>query len=659
MGEDFSEEPDIGDIAIKAENLDIDSTRPSPIFSAHSPSQISANSSTAVTPNQIPGDGSSQPPLVQTHSPPNNTIHGRAHPYSATSDIHTRGHGGVGGDSDHHRQQKRRPHTKSRNGCMTCKRRRVKCDETRPVCRNCTNLRLECRYASTATLGCADLQIMNLRLLHHYVCEVAQTIASSGISTLSIWQIDVPEMGFKYPFLMHAILMFSATHLAQVDPKTYGSVVTQHRGEALSLLRSEVQKINGDNVDALVAASVLLILDAMANAAPPAEMVQCSLPASTWLHHVRGAATILLALGTLPPTSKFYAFMGIDLLDLANCVAPHNAQGFSSMRCFTPELADLYPVHLSSPYYPSLAFLDKLLQQRMRPDFILRVFSFPALMDGKFVQLLARGDTWARRIVAVYYSLVRSYCNEMKGQLWFLQGVSKVLPIDTDSKFGGLGFVNDALPVSQSVDSILARFDASFAAANNEAEAAMFSMLDIGAENGQNTRRSAASQRRQQSAQQAFMNPNNLPQTQTQQSSHPASVVSTPVMGPALGVNSQVPDMLPLSTYTSQDSNLGGDSYGNNLVDDPLSQIGGNTLGMPSGPGGLGSNPGNSGLPTYGTSPPGMGVGIMPGLMSSTSRNSGGLPFLGGSGYGNPDMGFQDTYGNAGLEFDQDDGMPL
>lgn len=641
---------------IKSENLDTDSTKPSPSFAAHSPSQLSVNSSAAATPTQIMGDAASQPPTIQTHSPPSSSAHGRAHPYSAVSDLHTRGLGGVSGDSDHHRQQKRRPHTKSRNGCMTCKRRRVKCDETRPVCRNCTNLRLECRYASTASLGCADLQTMNLRLLHHYVCVVAQTIASSGISTLNIWQIDVPEMGFNYPFLMHAILMFSATHLAQTDPKTYGSVVTQHRGEALSLLRTEVQKINGDNVDALVAASVLLILDAMANAAPPTEMVQCSLPASTWLHHVRGAATILLALGTLPPTSKFYAFMGIDLLDLANCAAPHNAQGFSPMRCFTPELADLYPVHLSSPYFPSLAFLDKLLQQRMRPDFILRVFSFPALMDGKFVQLLARGDTWARRIVSVYYSLVRSYCNEMKGQLWFLQGVSKVLPIDTDSKFGGLGFVNDALPVSQSVDSILARFDASFAAANSEAEAAMFAMLDIGTDNGSSGGRGG-----QQSAQRSFMNSNSLSQSQTAPSSRTESVVSTPVMRPTglSSVGSQVPDILPLNAYGSQDPNLAGESYGSSLVDDPLGQIGGSSsMGLSGGTGGFASNATNASMSNYGVSPPEMG-GIMPGLMSSTPRNGGGFSFLGGVGYGNSDMGFQDNYGNAGLGFDQDDEMPL
>ena len=365
------------------------------------------------------------------------------------------------------RTHKRRPHTKSRNGCTTCKRRRVKCDETRPVCRNCQHLRLECRYVSPASLSCADLQITNLKLLHHYDVVVAKTISDAGISTEDVWVNDVVAMGLKYPFLMHAILMFSATHLARSEPKEYCNAVVQHRSEALTLLRNDVQHINSENLDALVAASVLLILDALANAAVPSRMTPSSLPASTWLHHVRGAATILLAVGVLPPTSKFYSFMGVDLLDLASCYSHSDStadgeKNYSSLQCFMPELADLYPVALDSPYFSSLAFLDKLQSQRSCADFILRVFSFPALMDREFVKLIASNDAYAKRIVGAYYRLVRGYVREMRDKVWFLDGVSTVLPIDMDSQYGGLGFITDALPISQNVDSILAKFDASF-----------------------------------------------------------------------------------------------------------------------------------------------------------------------------------------------------
>ncbi|KAK3995870.1 acyl-CoA N-acyltransferase [Cladorrhinum sp. PSN332] len=46
----------------------------------------------------------------------------------------------------------RRRHKKSRKGCLECKKRHIKCDETRPRCINCATVERECQY-STATLG--------------------------------------------------------------------------------------------------------------------------------------------------------------------------------------------------------------------------------------------------------------------------------------------------------------------------------------------------------------------------------------------------------------------------------------------------------------------------------------------------------------------------
>ncbi|KAJ9605513.1 hypothetical protein H2200_010170 [Cladophialophora chaetospira] len=40
----------------------------------------------------------------------------------------------------------RRPHKKSRNGCKYCRRRRIKCDETKPSCLRCLHRRQPCEY---------------------------------------------------------------------------------------------------------------------------------------------------------------------------------------------------------------------------------------------------------------------------------------------------------------------------------------------------------------------------------------------------------------------------------------------------------------------------------------------------------------------------------
>ncbi|KAF4453374.1 sterol uptake control 2 [Fusarium albosuccineum] len=40
----------------------------------------------------------------------------------------------------------RKPHRKSRNGCLNCKKRKVKCDETKPMCFNCMRFNIVCSF---------------------------------------------------------------------------------------------------------------------------------------------------------------------------------------------------------------------------------------------------------------------------------------------------------------------------------------------------------------------------------------------------------------------------------------------------------------------------------------------------------------------------------
>lgn len=44
----------------------------------------------------------------------------------------------------------RRP-ARSKNGCVTCRSRKVRCDETRPRCSHCFRLNLECRWRPPAS----------------------------------------------------------------------------------------------------------------------------------------------------------------------------------------------------------------------------------------------------------------------------------------------------------------------------------------------------------------------------------------------------------------------------------------------------------------------------------------------------------------------------
>ncbi|KAK6506248.1 hypothetical protein TWF506_011166 [Arthrobotrys conoides] len=45
----------------------------------------------------------------------------------------------------------RRPHRKSRNGCLQCKKRHIRCDGFAPICANCRGAELECSYLRNHT----------------------------------------------------------------------------------------------------------------------------------------------------------------------------------------------------------------------------------------------------------------------------------------------------------------------------------------------------------------------------------------------------------------------------------------------------------------------------------------------------------------------------
>ncbi|CAI7151100.1 CPS_collapsed_G0003520.mRNA.1.CDS.1 [Saccharomyces cerevisiae] len=230
----------------------------------------------------------------------------------------------------------------------------------------------------------SNLNLIDLKLFHHYCTDVWHTITEAGISGPEVWSTYIPDLAFHFPFLMHTILAFSATHLSRTEA-CLDNYVSSHRLEALRLLREAVLEISDDNTDALVASALILILDSLANAS--------SSSPTAWIFHVKGAVTIL--------TAHIWT----------NCIAKKN-----------------------------------------QLDFMLRVFSFPALLDRTFLALLMTGDLGAMRIMRSYYTLLRGYTTEIKDKVWFLDSVSQVLPQDVDEYSGGggmhmmLDFLGGGLP---------------------------------------------------------------------------------------------------------------------------------------------------------------------------------------------------------------------
>lgn len=76
-----------------------------------------------------------------TKTPPASFDSSIRHP---STDASQRGHSS--NSRDVRKGQQSRPQTRSKDGCWTCRKRRVKCDETRPKCGGCVRLSKDCHY---------------------------------------------------------------------------------------------------------------------------------------------------------------------------------------------------------------------------------------------------------------------------------------------------------------------------------------------------------------------------------------------------------------------------------------------------------------------------------------------------------------------------------
>ncbi|KAH6720196.1 hypothetical protein BKA61DRAFT_231549 [Leptodontidium sp. MPI-SDFR-AT-0119] len=185
----------------------------------------------------------------------------------------------------------RRPHRKSRNGCLGCKKRHVKCNEGRPQCLNCMNAELTCVYQNKAppsssqspaavvnysgsslpspaatssaipssywspasdqpSLEHGVVNMLHLELLHH---------AKSVIDGLECFEItkeecdiavkDIIQFAITTPYLMHEILSISATHLSTIRPAQsvfLRNQATELQTSALSIFNAKMQSASND-----------------------------------------------------------------------------------------------------------------------------------------------------------------------------------------------------------------------------------------------------------------------------------------------------------------------------------------------------------------------------------------------------------------------------
>ncbi|KAH8805910.1 hypothetical protein F5884DRAFT_680921 [Xylogone sp. PMI_703] len=188
----------------------------------------------------------------------------------------------------------RRPHKKSRKGCINCKKRHIKCDEKHPTCTNCTNYGTVCSFSQhlsppissrstpdsqttsskhaapsngLVSTGHNELNVGDLELLHHFTTVTCYTL-SSVPSDCRLWQTPIVKEALDHPFLLRGILALAAFHLSRLKPAQSTEYIVKastHQDLAIFEFRPILQKISASNCLAVFLFSGVLALETFAS----------------------------------------------------------------------------------------------------------------------------------------------------------------------------------------------------------------------------------------------------------------------------------------------------------------------------------------------------------------------------------------------------------
>ncbi|KAM5511841.1 hypothetical protein FOXYSP1_06641 [Fusarium oxysporum f. sp. phaseoli] len=344
----------------------------------------------------------------------------------------------------------RRAHNKTRTGCLTCKRRRIKCDETKPTCRNCQiHGTSECLYeapeasrsAETLVLTGQGLQPVNgiytlqhLGLLHHFTSSTALTLSVHG-QVQKLWQVDIPHIGLSFPFVIHAILALSSMHMAHEIPdehQAHWALGIELQQQAVTGAQKALDNITAENCTAVFLFSALTCVISLARGCGhspkcgpgsehPSEIGCESL--LEWVVLYRGTRHLLgppydevLHSGPLKPMFELGSERRMRLLaplatlDTAKSSAWSKLQAVIYDRVKDRERLDAYDTtidHLRRAFH---AVYDKPLDELENVD----VFAWMFAISDNYVALLKLHDPIALALFACFAGLMR----EMHSMWW-------------------------------------------------------------------------------------------------------------------------------------------------------------------------------------------------------------------------------------------------
>ncbi|KAB8227997.1 Zn(II)2Cys6 transcription factor [Aspergillus alliaceus] len=351
----------------------------------------------------------------------------------------------------------RRAHRKSRTGCTNCKRRRIKCDETKPQCKRCrmhgavcdftlppnqadrrlrlcpagtslqwngllafsamtdnvsSLLQAELNDATPLLYGSGDsLGSLGLAMLSHFSQVVVSTHPPAFAPIKKVLREHTIQLALTEPCLLYSILAVASTHRAQLLPpdSKQSIIATRFRHKAARIYRHQLQlPISRENMDMLISSCILIgMFSFSAEASNPLDSwVFSDDPiAMNWLSVQCGLRCMI---GLIDPwldesiwNEAFQASSNYEFYD-------DHRMGREDLD---PDLADLCDIsdittEETNPFHWPLRMLCPLLRMPRHKCGATRITNFMGRLHSDFVNLLTAKEPRALLILSYWLALM-------------------------------------------------------------------------------------------------------------------------------------------------------------------------------------------------------------------------------------------------------------
>ncbi|RHZ51854.1 hypothetical protein CDV55_101552 [Aspergillus turcosus] len=354
----------------------------------------------------------------------------------------------------------RRPHKKSRTGCITWL---AQCDETQPFCRRCEKLGVSCSYGSfpqcqdlqkikepdgiAFSLSLKDMELMINQALEtdsgcleigavktsndtrpittvafqHFVNYSLDTVGHPSIR--QVMKSDMIRVAFGCTHLMYTILGAGSLHLSRIRPQN--QILRRAEAyfwqQAIHTYQTALSsKVSPGSVDALLSTCMFMGLSSLCpdSFEPTDSWVLTNAPgAMNWLCLQSGLRVIIELAGPYIQSSIWASAFQQTHQEEVQLYEEGVPQGRDGLD---PDLADLCGIddsttELTSPYYKPLKMLAVIFPLEKNMKNASQCATFMGRLENSFLALLRERDPPALLILAQWMGLM---CTLSEWQRW-------------------------------------------------------------------------------------------------------------------------------------------------------------------------------------------------------------------------------------------------